>query len=573
VSNIDGERLELIENGSYYADSNNSRLMLKVTSDRRRPEDEQKSETTFGDLEDLVYFAEEQRKMASLLGGVTSDLPDEDEPSFLLGESLVKEGSGEASNQTGAFPAETIYVRSYDEAPMQYYTENADVLDNEEEKMEVQGLLGDEKVRGWSATQNIVKISSLRALADRMKRESKRKREGYHQMADDGDSDADIEDEVDNCRSYDYTPPMTTEQLKKLSQNEAPPPMRNSRNEDLLNDWDALHAATTAGIMFPRTISIVEDQDVTELASGQRGEDDYVVLTSVGHFPDDEEQDDGMSGSTLSDSSADHEDGRRERKPHRGRSFSAANSVVSHTSLIELTIAEETDYDLRESSGEEDESELTNDYALRSTKSAPDRLSLLSSSPREELSSPLKDFLSVSEASDESPVNGLPRKVLLSGITPVDETTEESTSNSERNVSEGRPKSKQRRGRSLSVNRRNRSRVHPVYNSTLRARSAAPGFREERLSKAGIHAPAIHVVSDDSSESSASSHADRTCRSSFSRKARISRIKRMHEERRCARSLDPPNKRRPEIVFDPTLRAIFLFRKDGQEYGPDEVSL
>jgi hypothetical protein len=62
----DVSRLELLENGSYYADSNNSRLMLKVTKDGMRPGDDSKSVTTFGDLEDMVNFADEERNLSAL---------------------------------------------------------------------------------------------------------------------------------------------------------------------------------------------------------------------------------------------------------------------------------------------------------------------------------------------------------------------------------------------------------------------------------------------------------------------------------------------------------------------------
>lgn len=47
--------------GSYYADSNNSRLLLKVMPNGKRPGCDQKSDTTFNSLDDHVRLAEEQR--------------------------------------------------------------------------------------------------------------------------------------------------------------------------------------------------------------------------------------------------------------------------------------------------------------------------------------------------------------------------------------------------------------------------------------------------------------------------------------------------------------------------------
>lgn len=47
--------------GSYYADSDNSRLLLKVMPNGKRPGCDQKSDTTFNSLDDHVRLAEEQR--------------------------------------------------------------------------------------------------------------------------------------------------------------------------------------------------------------------------------------------------------------------------------------------------------------------------------------------------------------------------------------------------------------------------------------------------------------------------------------------------------------------------------
>jgi hypothetical protein len=88
-----------------------------------------------------------------------------------------------------------------------------------------------------------------------------------------------------------------------------------------------------------------------------------------------------MSGSTLS-SDLSNDEGRTKRRRQRKRStrraFSATNSVASRTSLLDLTIEEETARDLQEmgSSGDEKPTKgLFQAYALRGVKSAPDRFS------------------------------------------------------------------------------------------------------------------------------------------------------------------------------------------------------
>ena len=574
-------RLELIENGSYYADSNNSRLMLKVMPDGKILGDDQKSVTTFGDLEDMVNYADEERQFAPMLGREKEYSEDAEDPSLLFREGFTRGG-----------PKEILIIHSHLDAPA------------EEEKTEEKALLEDEEVplRSCMPQERQIRITGIRALTKRIRLESKRNKSksGYAQLDEEGGSDADIEDEINDRREYcpPRSPPLSPFQLNEFSQQEIPSPLtvEHPRSQELLHDWDALHAAAYAGIMLPTTISIADcKEDEPEPVYCSSEETGSVMsLTSFGDFPDDEELEDGMSGSTLSSDSSNDEDpskSRRERKSRRRRTFSTANSVASRTSLLELTIAEETDGDLQElgSSGDE-KMKLSQDYALRGVKSAPDRLSferaVTSYSPNQSDTYPLLhgDLDCVSEDTDGSRVSEVLRKAAdMRRITPVVENSEEGTDlnsiidTGPSITSPERKNNSPRRGRCMSVPRRNRSSVHPI-SPVQRGSSVAARFRDERVEKAGIHSPHINVVSDESSDGNESFTA-RSFRSAVSRRARNARVKRMHDdvERRRARTLDPPQRRRrpkPEVViFDPTLRAIFVNRQAGVEYGPDEASL
>jgi hypothetical protein len=587
----DDGRLELMENGSYYADSNNSRLMLKMGPNGARPGDDQKSVTTFGDLEDMVNFADERRgSLASLLGQEKEHPDDEDEASLLFGEDFVR--------QT---PKEVMVIHSHDDSPM-FSSHHGSPNDYEEEKTEERGLLeDDESPRSCLPHERNVKITGLRALAGRMR--SQRSRSGYAQLDDDRESDADVEDEIDD-RKADYDPPMSPGQISEVSQAETPSPVKvdDPHYQVLLNDWNALHAAATAGILLPTSISVKGNDENEPEPVYYSSEESHseISLTSFGDYPEDEDLSSAMSGgssvssadSQSSDNDDDNSRSRQEKKlRRRRRAFSSTNSVASRRSLLELTIEEETDGDLIEDGSSGDDAtkkkKLAEAYTLKGVKSAPDRGSFKQSqaeSPyvlRKVESYPItRDLDCVSEDSDgSSQVSALllgasgMRPVAL--ITSIEEDSLLNTSNDSSVLSSSPGPKTTRRGRSLSVPRR--SKFHPIT-PPARGKSETPKFREERISKAGIHGPAINLISDESSEGSRSSADNRSLRSTVSRRARNARIKRLHADNERRRSRSTPGKRRrpkPEspIIFDPTLRAILVTRQVGVEYGPDEASL
>lgn len=576
----DVSRMELLENGSYYADSNNSRLMLKVMPDGKRPDDDNKSVGSFGDLEDMVQYAEEQRTFAQLEPLPPDLLDDENDPHNTSGDGMPIQQ-----------PRELLTIHSHTDAPP--------VLDTGEEKA---SLLGDGESPNVSCMQppRQIIITGIRSLAERMKRETTRNKSRYSHLDDDGDSDADVEDEIDGLPE-DFTSPMSPQDLSKLCQEETPSPpgAKDSRSQVLLHDWNALHAAANAGILLPTTISIADTVEDPE-PKIYRAEDSAseISLASYGDFPDDEEVDGGVSGSSVSSDSSNDESPRKHRRHRRRvrRAYSATNSVGSRTSLLDLTIEEETAGDLQEmgSSGDERKvkKSLSQDYTFRGVKSAPDRLGFALTETKESgvnqsdsVNLLRLELDCVSEDSDSHVSDILGKAGEATGESQEDnseESTELSSSiGSTKDMTLDQPQvTPPQRGRGMSVPRRKRSSVHPLSPTpTPRGKSAAARFRAERVDKAGIHSPHINVVSDDSSASE-DSLADRSFRSTVSRRARKARVRRMHEDtvRRRARTVAPSNKRRappkPEvIIFDPTLRAILVSRDPGKEYGPDEASL
>jgi len=619
--------LALMENGSYYANSNNSRLMLKVMPDGKRPGDDRKSETSFGDIEDMVDIeaAEEAR------------YPEDEEST----NSVLPEGSPDEKK-------ELMIIRSHedtDPSPTRKVfgspTKQGQTEDNILAERESPGRRG--------KSEKTVVISGLRALAGRVIRESRLKK-NYYCTLDDEPSDADDENDGEE-RERTYSPPMTPCDIDKLDHNETPSPVSLDGSSDrLMQDWNTLHASTRA--VVPKNISFSDNSIEDEPEPVFYSSDDSRSSISLSSFMDksfEEHQDDvsGLSSSTLSDSSADEErsrnnrntrssqNGRSKRRGRRRRKkkYPGSSSVASRTSLLELTIEEETDIDLRESSDEEN---LTMNYPLRTIKSAPDCLSLLTPVPPHKLTRAetfppysgisnvsgetlhrnsidvlLKNYSkipikSVGEADDglcneddQSPIKSatVTDETILGGnekksdSLPKEEEkcqrsgseTEESTTSSDSDSPGGTVRDteikKLRRSRSLSNLRCNKRRsVHPI-SPLRRVMSVAPQFlNDESTTKADILSSSVNIVSDASSENSSSADG-RSIKTTLSRQARRARIKRLREERRRAKTVDPKHKRvhqkqrEQHIILDPTVRAVMVKRTEGMEYGPDEASL
>ena len=638
VSNNEDEATEdLLEKGSYYAHSNNSRLLLNVR-DGRRPGDDQKSVTTFGDLDDFVKLAEEEHHHhgVSLLG----------EPEFPDDEV---EDTNLFSNQSlDEMPVakEVMIIHSHEDGPVQYYS-NPDAFPDSNESNPKGGLLlnGQDVVEADKSQSSPDKHSpsakltaGIRALTSRIRRDTKRTRCGRCYSAMDEGSDSSEED-----REALYSPPMSTEPMDSDALTDTDP-----RNQKLLNDWTALHAAATAGILLPtaQPNAVPDDsgEDDPEPVYYSSEDSAGITLQSFGHRPEEAVEEEDLS--SMSESSddernpaADSEEvqpNRRGRSRQRRRMYSSAASVGSRRSLLDTTIDEETDIDLLEceTSGEEDKKgdrghrSSGKGKLLNRSKSVPPEPTLTPTEPYRLTESRSFQHKPVSESDEQSEtsreIENMLQLAVQRRVTPV---TDYETSSSEGPSSALSPLSSSssiggkenhagragydatRRCRSMSLPKRSRRTVYPL--AAKRGKSAAPKLRrhrQERVFEAGIHSAAINIVSDESSNS------DRSARSSakLAREARIQRL--TEEKRRRARTLDPPKNRRVRIVetslnailldgtledarapldfdptistshpdkdtdvhqnlLDPSLAAIMKLRGDGAEYGPDEMSL
>ena len=263
------------------------------------------------------------------------------------------------------------------------------------------------------------------------------------------------------------------------------------------------------------------------------------------------------------------------------------HSISSHTSLLDLTIDEETDMELREM--ESSETESMDEIMLSGYKSAPETLGAgdRGMSPYEFIQSqtlpanaergyivPRAKVLDSSSGSDPSEFSEdlqLASVARTASVTPEKVEYRSGIFSSDNRKFAGYVLSADsedknlhpRRCRSMSIpRRRKKSSIHPLVTppkSCLCRNSsedASPEktipWREERLYKGGIHSPAVHIVSDDenSDECYMSQASSRSVKSSISRRARKARVRRLQREledattnRKRSRTLDPPKKR------------------------------
>ena len=596
-SNDDDKALaDLMENGSYYADSTNSRLLLKV-EDGRRPGDDQRSITTFGDLDEDVRMAEAER-LDPLLGKM---IYPEDE----LEPDLLEEADAETRTK-----ANMIIVGLVNE-PTQYYTDpkafqngDDDLFDNEEAETwaRTRGMAPCDKERNHN---NI--IHGIRALTDKVKHAtSVRFPAGnkYSSIVDD--------DEM-------YSPPrsqISKEIHQSIHQTTdillTPPEIHRSDHEsELLHDWNVLHAASTSGInLATNGLILTGDSKPDPIPYASEGNACVLSISTFGHQPDREDAS-SISGSSFDDSigTAEGENiiiaevrrrQRMRRRKNRGH-FSGAHSVCSLTSLLDLTIAEETDFQLREFDLLIDEKigqrNLHKPYEMERTKSAPGAFSNHRQSDSTQgyrsPSSKLDGLVECAPHDVESSELSLGSLRNMEVVTPnsslFDADTDQSLGGaiySSDARSEGySPSVDESLGpstaRSMTLPRKKQEVVNPTVTPEKSVHPSIPTYRRERILKAGIHSSRSTVVSDDSSASGEDeSVGGRSSRSNVSHRiARRARMQRLQSNnKRGSRSLDPPASRKPMAIinivdFDPSLNIVWKSRTAGLEYGPDEASL
>jgi hypothetical protein len=630
---ISHDKVELMDQGSYYANSDSSRLMLKMNADGTRPGDDGKSIATFGDLEDMVEFSEQHRDAISLITPVKWELDSQEiqhtplnfersencEENFDRSLNSIDEPMNIRIIEFIAPPSPTAEILS---------PPTTILLENSFNEKPISTLVSTSRSPSNSppVESRQTRLSSIQAMTNRIRRKGGKKTKngaryaslGDEDSYDEGNSDADIEDETDGCQDVEDVEESLLRPKPEAHQDEAlnlnhisQPTSMDPRDQELLHDWNALHAAATAGVLLtPKNIAIQKHTDVSErhntniLPESESQSDHHGFEDSASEIslysnaePQEDEENGHITGSSVSSDSSNDEGGLTSKQTsrirhRRRRTYSAANSVASRTSLLDITIEEETSLDLDEKTSDEEymnSRKLSQGYALRGVKSAPDRMSFLTNNNGETKSSAITNDLHhvelacVSEDSDSEGMDSHQEKM----------KSEEENAQEKAELMEDGPLlpltsnvNQLRRGRCRSTPRLKLRSVHPDV-SPPRGKSAGPQFRMARIEKAGIHSPHIHVVSDDDDDDSSQSDLDNTrdFRSNASQKARSARLKRLHKEqesRQRSRSVGSPITRKqyrkvppkPEVVvFDPTLRAILVTRKPGTEYGPDEASL
>ena len=583
----DVEAKDIMEDGSYYANSTNSRLLLKVEHGRR-PGDDQKSVTTFGDLDDDVRMAEADR-LDPLLGKMIYP-EDELEPDLL----------GDAENLTNI--NESFVICGIEAESSQYYSHpkafqngDDDLFENEEMRVDHELFLASDE----NCRSKIKVVSGIRGLSERVKRGTSGRFQGgknYSSMLDNH------EDGI--CSSSQPFERIPMERIQSIPPTEilmtSPENSNDNHEHELLHDWNVLHAATNSRMILlsvgdlsrcgevPDPIFYASESSGYSLSSKdhQHNHDDSSTISSSsgGDFMDHQGPD--QKNLIIAEVRRRH---RQRRLKNRGH-FSGAHSVCSQTSLLDLTIAEETDFQLQEFDGSTDEIPrkltLYETYPVARTKSAPGAFGNLVRSAFH----PTAMMSELNVAQDEFNVVALSTSKMrhepstkprhedehtrgrqLEYFSPIDESVR------------GRS-NEPKRSRSMNLPGKKKSAVHPLatpekrfYSSPLLEMST---YRRERMFESGIHAPDIALVSDESSASSEDySVGDRSSRSNVSQRARRARIERLQRDnKRRSRTLDPPTSRKSTgifniVDFDPSLNIVWKSRIAGIEYGPDEASL
>jgi hypothetical protein len=339
----------------------------------------------------------------------------------------------------------------------------------------------------------------------------------------------------------------------------------HSANEDdqgLLDDWNALHNYLPA----PAGDEVSRGPDPLVLSS----DDDSDISD-----PEDEDEDlqsrsvtDPVDSNNPAMHVTDPRDSPRLSTTKRRRRLRSANSVTSGTSLLDLTIEEETAVDLQEF--ESDTEEKYEPVKLVRQRSAPNLAAFHSR---------FSDREKVCEEVHMEGLNSYRRVETWRSTGPM------------RRPSVERPlaTASQRMGRSRSLTplkgiRRLVSRS-PSPAASLQAPKKAPLWKEREL-RGGIHNQ-VSFSSDSGDEDQ--SHATSPTLVSRARQARMKRLQRASPtesldttpNRRATRTLDvpvnptcvSPDDTGSTLLDTIDLQLAKVQRPDGAEYGPDEVSL
>ena len=409
----------------YYEGSIDSRLILRVLPDGKIPGDDGKSAASFEDLDSIVQLLEEGKLRDSSAQATKAN-------SALRNKSLLDDDSTRLSYfkaTSSPPPKERVTTRANTSSRNQPTYLKPDVSSNAGERIKIVGagnskeaplsgfqILKDLETEG-TAPQSDLNTSNdtdplnaspkratskkdqysggIRNLTKKLKRDTRRRTSRRRQRTlgyaalDDDDSD----------HSFSYTSPpieVKIHNMQLVGSEDVAHEITDDEQEELMDDWQALHAATTAGVRLG-----VQEGDGTSFgdpmgfeSAGETYHSDpepaiyssdetksEASISSFDKSPAKKSKDEGDSSTISSASSAGAQSqdrsslsrGRREtRSRRRRRQHSPMGSLTDGgASLMEMSIVEETVQDIIEESslGEED---FVSAYSLTRTISAPE---------------------------------------------------------------------------------------------------------------------------------------------------------------------------------------------------------
>ena len=377
--------------------------------------------------------------------------------------------------------------------------------------------------------------SNVRTFKKKISKSTKKRRRKLRRQVKNGY--ALIDDEDDDDYETAYSSPPIEVRIGATDRKAAEPRVYSTTDEKLMDDWNALHAATMAGAAtavkentqspdppgqpvatFNTEDSQFVENDGKSLPGSGSDVSPLQLRDEVANFSDvsysdpepvyyssddtrsevsmsslerfvpkqdkDEDNDSAASGASGSSGSRSGRRSSRGRRRRRRRGNASVCSIRSARSLMDLTIDEETDQDiLNEEAG-------LDAYEFKRTLSAPEHGGIR-----------LRNGVQLG-------FRGRGRSMVDKHYRPLVEKENVSSAGN-------------RRGRSMSIPRSNKKAQSRISLSPSRVRNAqARLWKEQR--DGGMHAT---VVSDDSSNSS-SSQSFRSNRSERARQARIRRLQR-----------------------------------------------
>lgn len=341
----------------------------------------------------------------------------------------------------------------------------------------------------------------------------------------------------------------------------------NEDEQDLMDDWNALHNYLPSPV-----------------GNGFRRDPEPIVLSSAEDSDSDPEENgqDLQAESRSSPQSPSQSDigrGARHSPTKHRRRLRSNNSVSSGTSLLDLTIEEETAVDLRDfdSGDEENKDDEPERIVLVRQRSAPNLAAFNATASYKE---------KVSEDLHMDGVNSYHRVETWRSTGPMRpsrEAPKPPITQQTHHVGRSRSLTPLRGIRRLVS--RSPSPSHAETRSLHQPRKVT-SWKEERKLRGGIHASVS--FSDDSNEENQSQSSSPSLLS----RARLARIKRLQRDapaptplrtgRGRARTVDPPKYRRTispddgsgSMLLDSLdLQLTQVLRPIGSEYGPEEGSL